>query len=127
MATNRRAPASAKEWAGRVERWRASGMSAAEFGRRFDLHPKSLLSWSARFPKEPSAAQMRAESESPHALRSQAESALSFVPLRANREPTRAASPAPLLLEVGGCMVRVPVDFDPDTLRTLVAALRSEA
>lgn len=42
-----------ENWARHVERWRASGLRAAEYGRREGLNASTLRWWSSRLRREP--------------------------------------------------------------------------
>jgi hypothetical protein len=100
------AQATRKAWAERVRRWRASGLTAREFGRRDGHNPATLKWWawalrrSERRPAERGA----------------------FV------EVALAAAAAPAGIEVvvrEGVRIRVEGGFDAELLRRVVAALEA--
>jgi transposase len=98
----------AETWTKRVDRWRASGLTAKEFAAETGLNAGTLTYWKWRLGRAASGG-----------TRKKAE----FV------EVVPPASPAPTphdAFEVvlgNGMEVRVPVRFDADALRRLVAAL----
>lgn len=88
------------QWAERVRRWRASGLSAPVFARRAGFHPGTLRWWASR-------------------LRSTHKTAAKFVEVV-------VAPPAAGRVEVvvrDGVVIRVSGAFDAEVLRRAVAAL----
>jgi transposase len=92
------------EWAGRVRRWRASGLTAREFAAREQLNPNTLNWWSS---------QLRRTNPAPGG----------FVEL--------TVTPMPVAVEAG-CIevvvrdevrIRVSGAFDPAVLRRVLSAL----
>jgi transcriptional regulator with XRE-family HTH domain len=96
------------EWSKRVARWRASGLTAAEFAQRAGLAVGTLRWWSSRLnrlPQEPA----RAGALSP----------LTFV------EMTGAVRAEPFDVALtSGVRLRVPQDFDAAALVRLLDVLR---
>lgn len=90
-----------------IQAWRASGLSAAEFGRRHGLGVRRLLRWAKVVNSaEPAAPPM------------------SFVELAVGQ---RCRATAPLEVVVGSVTVRVPASFDPSQLAAVVRLLQSIA
>jgi hypothetical protein len=89
----------------------ASGLTAAEFGRRSGIAEKRLRWWRKRLGNR---------------SRSRAE-ALAMVPVRikvAAARSSAAPSAPPIEVEVGDLIVRVPAGFDAEMLAHLVGVLR---
>jgi transposase len=107
--------ASRAEWAERVARWEASGLSAAAFAARERLSAKSLVWWRWKLRTSPSV---------PTA------SPLEFLPVRVVRTATArpsTAEPIEILLP-NGRIVRVPAGVDEaDLERVLAVASGSSA
>jgi len=120
-----------EEWAKRVERWSDSGLTAKEFAAETGLNANTLMHWKWRLGAEARRRQRPART---------VVEAASFVevtrPAPVVVEPVTAppAAPPPALaparadepLEVilrDGLRIRVPVQFDPASLRRVVAAL----
>ena len=97
-------PSTESLWRERVDAWRASGETAAQFAKTHSLSPATLRWWSSRL----------GPSDAPR-----------FVRL----VPRAAASPATpeLLVEVGGARIRVAAGFDPTLLADVVRVLGAEA
>jgi transposase len=96
------------EWAERVERWEASGLSAAAFAARERLAAKSLVWWRWK---------LRASPLAPTAL------PLDFLPVRVVSTATARASmtgPIEVVLP-NGRIVRVPAGFDEADLERVLA------
>ena len=111
----------AARWSDRVARWRASGLSVAEFARRERVHPASLYYWRRRFP-EPAQRGRRGSRTS-----------RAFLPVELVAEDSAEAAPqgeraSPLCeLVLGSLVCRVPRELDEDALRRVVRLLREEA
>lgn len=92
-------------WAKRVERWKKSGLPAAEFARRNKLSEASLKWWKWRLGSRGKA-------------KSAQVSPLTFVEMTAalRREPLE------LVLD-GGVHIRVPAEFDAAALARLLDVL----
>jgi transposase len=97
---------SAREWAARIEQWRRSGKSAAEFAEASGWNARTLSWWAWR-------------------LKSKRRSrAVGFVELVA--EKPAAATPT-LEIEIGASVrVRVKRGFDAELLRAVVDALEAK-
>ena len=90
------------QWAERVRRWRASGLSAPVFARREGFHPGTLRWWASR-------------------LGSTRRSSAKFVEVV-------VVAPTPGLVEIvvrDGVAIRVSGAFDAEVLRRAVAALEA--
>jgi hypothetical protein len=87
--------ATEEEWARRVSRWRASGLSAAEYGRRSGLSEKTLRWWKWRF----AAAARLAKTDAP----------LTFVEVTPQREAIE-------IVLASGTRIRLPSDFEASAL-----------
>ena len=87
-----------------IEAFRASGLSAEEFGERHGLHPARVLRWAARLAS--------AEGHAPR------------LPVLL---PVRVAAAEPALVEIalGTRIMRVPADLDEGQLARLVRAVES--
>ena len=92
------------EWAERVRRWRASGLTAQEFAERHRLKRSTLHWWSSALARASRAVPPFVEVV-PRALSAEVEGGLIEVVLR------------------GGLRVRVSGSFDPAVLLRLLAAL----
>jgi transposase len=93
-------------WTTRVQRWRASGLTAREFSLREDINPGTLLWWSSRLKR---ARRDGAASSAP---------TLTFVELT---HPT-PSEPIEVVL-VSGVRLRVPSDFDAASVARLLEVL----
>lgn len=88
-------------WSGRVQAWRESGVSAAEFARGKGFAASTLRLWSSRVRPLPRLVELV-------------------------RRPSAAAvvvSAPELVVEVGAVRVRVGRGFDAELLREVVAAV----
>lgn len=96
-------------WTKRVERWRASGLTAKEFAAETGLNAGTLTYWKWRLDRSPSGGQTRKKAE--------------FVEVVSPVSPAPTPHDAFEVILGNGVEVRVPVRFDADALRRLVAAL----
>jgi transposase len=106
--------ASRAEWAERVARWEASGLSAGAFAARERLAAKSLVWWRWKLRASPSPAS----------------SPLDFLPVRVvSTAAARSVTAGPIEVVLpNGRIVRVPAGFDEaDLERVLVVASGSGA
>ena len=109
-------------WAKRVERWTESGLTGGQFAAEIGVKEGTLRHWRwalAREAREPGW-------ETSAARRRRAERRPQFVEVIAG-PPKSAAASGCLCLELvlgAGILVRVPVGFDPDSLRRLLDLLR---
>ena len=98
------------EWAGRVDRWRRSGLSVEDFAAREGLKPKQLGWWrwklrSSPPPSSPSTPELR------------------FLPVRVV-DTAGPVSGSGVALEVAlpnGRVVRVPPGFEPSMLERVLS------
>ena len=99
---------SAETWRGRVEAWKSSGIALDEYIEQSGLKPRTFRWWVAELRRRDRA--------------SKRESA-TFVPVTVT---TRAPAPAMELVLRNGHVLRVAADFDPVSLRRLIAAVGGE-
>jgi transposase len=98
------------EWAGRVDRWRRSGLSAEDFASREGLKPKQLGWWRWKLRSSPAPSCSSAPE-------------LRFLPVRVV-DTARPASGSGVVLEVAlpnGRVVRVPPGFEPSMLERVLS------
>jgi hypothetical protein len=96
-------------WAKRVERWGASGLSAAEFALEIGVNARTLTYWKWKLGKaEPRLAAPKPE----------------FVEVVAPAFPLTSGDALEVVL-VGGVVIRVPARFDAEALRRVVVALEA--
>jgi transposase-like protein len=103
-------------WAKRVERWRASGLTAREFAAEIGVNAHTLNHWRWRLGQDQRAPTARAR------IPRSREAA--FVEVIAGGE----AAAADELIEIivrDGMRIRVPVRFDADVLRRVVAVVEA--
>lgn len=104
------------KWRDRLSRWRASGLTVAEFCHGEGVHPVSLYSWRRRL----------AGDRQPDARPSSS----AFLPVKividepANSEPSPASE---CELVVGSLVCRVPRGLSDASLRRLIRLLREDA
>jgi hypothetical protein len=108
-------------WFKRVERWRESGLSAAEFAAEVGINAGSLRHWGWR---------VNADRRREAAKRALSEGTLTFVEVAAPpAEPSpvpAAANALPEKLELvlpSGLVVRIPPGFAIEALRRLLAVV----
>ena len=108
-------------WAERVERWRDSGLSVKEFARELGVNYNTLAGWRYRLRAEAAAASAAGKREGGSSPRSVARAnvakALQFVELV--RPP--AVEQRFEVVTAGGWTVRVPAQFDGETLERLLS------
>ncbi len=108
-------------WRRLVERWNASGLTKSTFCEREGISGASLHWWlrelERRNGRRPG---FRSVDKSPAKKAPRPE----FVPVQV--VPSAATAPKPVEVVVAGYVVRVIPDFDPETLRRLVALLEGE-
>lgn len=101
------------EWAKRVERWRDSGLSAAEFGAEIGVNPRTLTYWKWLLRQEGRPKRPRRDRAA-----KAAPAATPFVEVRTT------PSSATFELALGnGRRLQIPPGFDTDTLTRLLAVL----
>lgn len=131
METHERSRVAREEWAKRVERWRDSGLSCAEFAAELGVNPRTLTYWKWMFNKEARGEPRVWPTRKTRGLRASRE-------LRAS-EPPRALAAVTGLVEVqavprdgrfelelgAGRRLRVPATFDAADLRRLLDVLEA--
>jgi hypothetical protein len=109
-------------WAKRVERWKDSGLSAAEFASELEINAHSLSWWKWQLGKQdaaPPAATRERRAIRRGKRRKPARQRLKFVEL-----PSVPAPGEPLeVVLVSGVRVRVPTQFDAAALGKLLETL----
>jgi hypothetical protein len=93
------------QWRKHIEQWAASGLTAAQYGEKAGVNPRTLTYWKWRLGRE------RGEGASPKGA------VATLVEFRAP-EDTRME-----LILSGGRRVRVPTSFDAPALRRLIDVL----
>ncbi len=130
METHARSRVAREEWAKRVERWRDSGLSCAEFAAELGVNARTLTYWKWMLNKE-----ARGEKR----VWSARKTRVSREPRAAASEPPRAPAVVTGLVEVqaaprdgrfelelgSGRRLRVPVCFDAADLRRLLDVLEA--
>lgn len=108
-------------WRKRVERWKDSGLTAAEYGQETGLNPRTLAYWNWRLK---SRGEQPTRRPAPKETPSRGGFIEVEIPLAAGpaREPVGPVEPLELVLG-GGLVLRIPVHFDDTTLRRVVATL----
>jgi hypothetical protein len=105
-------------WAKRVERWRGSGLTADEFAAEVGVKANTLRHWSWLLKRE--------ERTHRRKMSKGTASAASFVEVVAG--PSFSSPTAPDALDIivrDSIRIRVPVVFDPDLLRRVIAAVEA--
>jgi hypothetical protein len=108
--------ASREVWIKRIERWRESGLGAKEFAQQAGVEVDRLRHWKWRLAKENRATNAASADSTPS-------SPFPFVEMT----PTPAKDRDDPIIEVvapSGFCIRVPVRFDADTLRRVLAVVR---
>lgn len=107
------ARSSREQWRKRVERWKDSGLTAAEFSAEVGINPRTLAFWKWKLSKEDAGAptKPRAPKAQSTAIQPARVDAVTFVELAPSRD-----RPVPIELVVGRYVVRVPGSFDADVL-----------
>ena len=101
-------------WAKRVERWATSGLTAAEFAQETGLNAKTLTFWKWRLGRGSASKPSRSRS--------------TFVEVRPDEATQTSAASELEAIEIivrDGIRIRVPVRFDADILRRVVAAVEA--
>lgn len=118
MSDEGRVRTSRDEWAKRVERWRDSGLSAAEFGAEVGVNPRTLTYWKWMLSRE--AAGLAAPRRRSRSAPKQAPNA-AFVEIR-----SAAPSATFELMLANGRRLQIPMAFDASTLERLLAVLEQK-
>jgi hypothetical protein len=101
------------EWAGRVAKWRASGLSADRFAATRGFSGSALRYWASRLAKPASTATTTAPPSAPAPAK-----------IKIARVVARRSSPtAGITLEVSGTRIAVAPGFDRATLRAVLEIL----
>jgi hypothetical protein len=109
-----------EEWAKRVERWRDSGLTTAEFAAELGINPKTLTYWAWTLKREASGERRKWPSKKrPAVARSGERIGPGFVELATDSAVGRFE------LEVRGRRLHIPSAFDERQLRTLLAILET--
>jgi transposase-like protein len=114
----RSGPAVVARWRERLARWRASGLSVAEFSRREGVHPVSLYGWRKRL--EVASQRGRGGSRTSQA----------FLPVEVVADiagPSASLSASECELVIASLVCRVPRGVDDASLRRLIRILLEEA
>lgn len=109
-----------EEWAKRVERWRDSGLTTAEFAAELGINPKTLTYWAWTLKREASGRKrVWPAKKRPAAAGGAAAPSPAFVEL------PRQGSTARFELEVRGRRLHIPSAFDAQQLRALLEILET--
>ena len=133
METHERSRVARDEWAKRVERWRDSGLSCAEFAAELGINPRTLTYWKWMFKKEARGEKRvwrtRArKTRAPRVQRAAASERPHPDPVVAGLVEIQAAPrDGRFELELGaGRRLRVPASFDATELRRLLDVLEDQ-
>jgi DNA-binding CsgD family transcriptional regulator len=106
------------QWKNHVERWLASGLTTQEFADREGLSRKKLTRWKRIFSR------MDAEKEKFSNQSHQVSPAISFIALHPHSVTEERKSSTCFEVVLGASkMVRVPADFDNESLARLLDVL----
>lgn len=94
-------------WADQVRRWRGSGKTCATFARDAGVNPKTLSWWARKLDEEHDSGAAPVQTELPF---------IELMPITID---------ARIELELGDITIRVPNDFDGETLMRVLDLLRS--
>jgi len=117
----KRTRVSREEWAKRVERWRDSGLTTAEFAAELGINPHSLTYWAWTLKRE-AGGEKRVWLKKP---RKQVVGRKDAVPSAQFVEVKSHTSRAQFELEIRGRRLHIPDSFDPQQLRSLLAILET--
>ena len=115
----KRARVGREEWAKRVERWRDSGLTTAEFAAELGISSKSLTYWAWALKREAGGEKRQWPSKRRAAALRTAPAVPAFV------QVTPSAPVGRFELEVRGRRLHIPGGFDAEQLRALLAILES--
>lgn len=131
METQGRARVAREEWAKRVERWRDSGLSCAEFAAEVGVNPRTLTYWKWVLGKEARGEKRAWPSRKVRGPRPQGAPVDGATPSAASVvaslvEVHAAPRDARFELELGaGRRLHVPASFDATELRRLLEVLEA--
>jgi transposase-like protein len=117
----KRTRVSREEWAKRVERWRDSGLTTAEFAAELGINAHSLTYWAWTLKRE-AGGQKRVWAKKPRTqvvAQNGAASSTPFVEVKSH------TSRAQFELEIRGRRLHIPESFDAQQLRTLLQILET--
>jgi hypothetical protein len=117
-------------WLERVVAWRHSGQSAAKFCEEASYDASSLRGWSSRLGragKVARAAVGRRAKQAPQSAVAFARVVTKAAPVPTSALPLLAAGRDALVVIIGPTRVEVAAGFDPELLRSVVAALATGA
>ena len=112
---------SREEWAKRVECWRDSGLTTAEFAGELGINPRSLTFWAWTLKREAGGEKRVLPKKS----RKQAVSPKATASITPFVEIKSHTPGAQFELEVRGRRLRIPDGFDAQQLRSLLAILET--
>lgn len=117
----KRTRVSREEWAKRVERWRDSGLTTAEFAAELGINPHSLTYWAWTLKREASGEKrVWAKKKGKLAVaRNTAAPSAPFVEVKSH------APRGQFELEIRGRRLHIPDSFDADRLRSLLEILET--
>ena len=108
-------------WARRLDEWEKSGLTAVEFSKRMGLNVRTLRFWRWQLLRPNRGTSHRPSKKGKESSRPR------FVEIPREEIETVSRGPGELdLIELivrGGVRIRVPLNFDADCLRRVVAAL----
>ena len=111
---------SREEWAKRVERWRDSGLTTAEFSAELGINPHSLTYWAWTLKREAGGEKRIWPKKSKRLVAPRAVvSSAPFVEVKSH------APRAQFELEIRGRRLHIPDSFDAQQLRSLLAILET--
>jgi hypothetical protein len=130
METHERSRVAREEWAKRVERWRDSGLSCAEFAAELGINPRTLTYWKWMLNKEARGEKRVWRTRKTRAPRVRGAAASEHPwpdPSVAGLVEVQAAPrDGRFELELGaGRRLRVPASFDATDLRRLLDVLEA--
>lgn len=112
-----------EEWAKRVERWRDSGLTTAEFAAELGINPRTLTYWAWTLKREASGKKRVWSSKKRPAVRAATGAVVAAQPSSAFVELPGHGSSARFELEVRGRRLHIPSAFDAQQLRALLEIL----
>ena len=130
METHGRSRVAREEWAKRVERWRDSGLSCAEFAGELGVNARTLTYWKWMLNKEARGEKRvwpARKARAPRVLRPAASEPPKLPPVVTGLVEVQAAPrDGRFEIELGaGRRLRVPVSFDAVDLRRLLDVLEA--